>query len=663
MTQDLQDRPTDRPDTPAERPAERRTRGERRKKASDRRRGGPMDDRRTRFSVIYFVVVLIALIALFNVLNYQQTEEIPYSELKSRIVAGHVSEVVVGPEVIRATAADSLVARGAPRQWTSIRIEGDEELIPILEQAGISYTGARAGWLGTAILWMLPIGVLILFWFWMLRRMNPTQGVMTVGKNRARIMGEEGTGVAFGDVAGADEAKQELVEVVEFLRTPDKFARLGARIPKGVLLVGPPGTGKTLLARAVAGEAGVTFFSISGSEFVEMFVGVGAARVRDLFEQAKANAPCIVFIDELDALGKARGAGGPMGGHDEREQTLNQLLVEMDGFGPRSGVVIMAATNRPEILDPALLRPGRFDRQVVVDRPDRKGREEILQVHADDIKLAPEVDLGVIARRTPGFVGADLANLLNEAALLAARRDHEAVQMADLDEAIDRVVAGLEKKNRVIHEQEKEIVAYHEAGHALVAERMQTADPVHKISIIPRGVAALGYTQQLPTDERYLIRRQELLDRICVLLGGRAAEQLIYNEVSTGAANDLERASEIARRMVTEFGMSEAIGPVAIERKRRPAFLDVQDGIAPGGELSEQLAQVVDSEMRRILVEQQERAYRTLEKDRRLLEAITQRLLEKEVIDRAELREVMGLPPEPDETRPEVGHAPDEAAD
>jgi cell division protease FtsH len=377
------------------------------------------------------------------------------------------------------------------------------------------------GWFGAVLGWLLPLFLFGLFWFWMLRRMNPTQGVLTVGKSRARILGEEGTGVSFDDVAGVDEAKQELVEVVEFLRVPEKFVRLGAKIPKGVLLVGPPGTGKTLLARAVAGEAGVTFFSISGAEFVEMFVGVGAARVRDLFAQAKAQAPCIIFIDELDALGKARGAGGIMGGHDEREQTLNQLLVEMDGFDPRIGVIIMAATNRPEILDSALLRPGRFDRQVLVDRPDLKGRLDILQIHAKDITLGPDVELERVARRTPGFVGADLANLLNEAALLAARRDKEAVGMVEIEDAVDRIVAGLEKKNRLINDKERRIVAYHEAGHAIVAERVPSADPVHKISIVPRGLAALGYTQQLPTEDRYLLTKTELMDRIAVLLGGR----------------------------------------------------------------------------------------------------------------------------------------------
>src|SRR5690606_12081729 len=417
------------------------------------------------------------------------------------------------------------------------------------------YEGVLESWLAQAFVWLLPLGLLVLFWVWMLRRMNPTQGVLTVGKSRAKIVGEEGTGITFDDVAGVDEAKLETVEIVEFLQNPEKFASLGAKIAKGVLLVGPPGTGKTLLARAVAGEAGVTFFSISGAEFVEMFVGVGAARVRDLFAQAKAQAPCIIFIDELDALGKARGAGGLIGGHDEREQTLNQLLVEMDGFDPRIGVIIMAATNRPEILDPALLRPGRFDRQVLVDRPDLAGRLAILKIHAEGIVLGPDVDLERRARRTPGFVGADLANLLNEAALLTARRNKEAVGMEEIDDAIDRIIAGLEKKNRLINSRERKIVAYHEAGHAIVAERVPTADPVHKISIIPRGVAALGYTQQLPTEDRYLLTKQELMDRIAVLLGGRVAEEIVFDEISTGAGNDLERVTDLARRMVMEYGM------------------------------------------------------------------------------------------------------------
>ncbi|HEY8483651.1 MAG TPA: ATP-dependent metallopeptidase FtsH/Yme1/Tma family protein, partial [Longimicrobiales bacterium] len=436
---------------------ERRNGMEDRRRAGNRRRGPPgrrkgevlVGGGRARFSVFYFVLAFLLLLGLNYLLGQERNAQVPYSELKGRIAAGQVEEVVLGEDVVLARVADSLRRPGEPEVWRAVRVLGDEELIPLLEEKGIRYAGTTEGWMGQALSWLLPLGLLVCFWVWMLRRINPAQGVMTVGRNRARIVGEEGTGVTFADMAGAEEAKQELVEVVEFLRTPEKFARLGAKIPKGVLLVGPPGTGKTLLARAVAGEAGVTFFSISGSEFVEMFVGVGAARVRDLFEQAKLNAPCIVFIDELDALGKARGLGGVVGGHDEREQTLNQLLVEMDGFDPRRGVIIMAATNRPEILDPALLRPGRFDRQVVVDRPDVRGREEILRVHAKGVKLAPEVDLAVVARRTPGFVGADLANVLNEAALLAARKDKLAVGMEEIDAAIDRVVAGLEKKSRL----------------------------------------------------------------------------------------------------------------------------------------------------------------------------------------------------------------------
>ena len=614
-----------------------------------------MQDRRTRFSLLYFFAVLAFLIGINMLLGQAESRRIPYSELKRRIEAGQVSHVVIGPEIVRATLQDSLQASGGTEVWTAHAVPNDETLVPLLERAGVEYEGATRSLIGQMLGWLLPIGLLLVFWIWMLRRMNPAQGVMTVGKNRARIMGEEGTGVTFEDVAGADEAKRELVEVVEFLRTPEKFARLGAKIPKGVLLVGPPGTGKTLLARAVAGEAGVTFFSISGSEFVEMFVGVGAARVRDLFEQAKRQAPCIVFIDELDALGKARGAGGPMGGHDEREQTLNQLLVEMDGFDPHKGVIIMAATNRPEILDQALLRPGRFDRQVVVDRPDLQGRIAILQVHASDVRLAGDVDLETVARRTPGFVGADLANVLNEAALLAAREDKDSVTMADVDAAIDRIVAGLEKKNRLVHAREREIVAYHEAGHAVVAERARYADPVHKISIIPRGVAALGYTQQLPTDDRYLVQQRELKDRIAVLLAGRAAEELIFDEISTGAGNDLERATEMARRMVAELGMSEALGPVTFHR-RNGTFL--QTGEPTGGDYSEATARLIDREVQRLLRTEYQRALEMLRADREVLVVLAERLLQREVVDREELRVLMGKPPESARPQPEAGHQP-----
>ncbi len=640
---------------------------ERRKSPSDRRLGvgGPMNDRRTRFSIIYFVIVLLLLIGLNYILTQQNTQQLAYSDMKARIAAGQVQEVALAESSVRAVPTAAAQKQGAPAVWTATRVVPDPTLVPLLDARHVKYAGVTQGWFSQILGWLLPLGLLFLFWMWMIRRINPAQGVMTVGKNRAKIVGVEGTGVTFADVAGADEAKQELQEVVEFLKTPEKFARLGAKIPKGVLLIGPPGTGKTLLARAVAGEAGVTFFSISGSEFVEMFVGVGAARVRDLFEQAKSNAPCIVFIDELDALGKARGIGGIMGGHDEREQTLNQLLVEMDGFDPRRGVIIMAATNRPEILDPALLRPGRFDRQVLVDRPDLHGREAILRVHARDIKLAPDVDLEVVARRTPGFVGADLANALNEAALLAARHNRDQVTMEDIDAAIDRIVAGLEKRNRLINAKEREIVAWHEAGHALVAETVPTADPVHKISIIPRGIGALGYTQQLPLDERFLLQRNELTDRLAVLLGGRAAEELVFGEISSGASNDLERASDIARRMVTELGMSPAVGPVTLVRRREAAFLNGEG--MPGGEertYSEATAQTIDREVQRILNAAHEQAFGILERQRDVLERIAKLLLEKEVIDRDELRALLGKPPVEagDQQRPEVGHVPDQQA-
>jgi cell division protease FtsH len=615
--------------------------------------GGPLDDRKTRFSVGYLVFAFLILFAAHYLLAGQGAKQIPYSELKEQIRAGNVKKVTLGNDVVQAVPVDSIRKAQEIASWSAVRVE-DETLVPLLEARKIPYEGVMQGVFTQLLGWLLPLGLIFLFWFWMLRRMNPTQGVLTVGKSRARIVGEEGTGVTFEDVAGVDEAKQELMEIVEFLRTPQKFANLGAKIPKGVLLVGPPGTGKTLLARAVAGEAGVTFFSISGAEFVEMFVGVGAARVRDLFAQAKAQAPCIIFVDELDALGKARSPGGMLGGNDEREQTLNQLLVEMDGFGPRLGVIIMAATNRPEILDPALLRPGRFDRQVLVDRPDVNGRLAILRIHAQNIKLAPEVRMEKIARRTPGFVGADLANLLNEAALLAARRDKPHVTMAEVDDAVDRIVAGLEKKNRLINEKERRIVAYHEAGHAIVAERVPTADPVHKISIIPRGVAALGYTQQLPTEDRYLLTKQELMDRIAVLLGGRVAEEIVFNEISTGAGNDLERVTDLARRMVTEYGMSREIGPLNLTGSRRTQFLQNAEADGSGASYSEDTAKIIDREIHGIVEGTYERVRQILQKDRQVLEVLSQRLLEVEVVDEADLRRIMGLPPrtrEPSEDR------------
>jgi cell division protease FtsH len=630
---------------------------DRRNGARDRRARGPLDLRR-RLGIAPLLLILLALFAISTLFGGVRPERIPYSQLKDHIRAGRVTEVAISSGTIRAKGRPATGQRTAP-VYEANRVE-DESLVPLLEQKRIPYRGEETGQGMAMLLWLFPFIFLFGLFAFFSRRMNPTQGVLMVGKSRAKIVGEEGTGVTFADVAGVDEAKQETQEIVEFLKQPDKFAKLGAKIPKGVLLVGPPGTGKTLLARAVAGEAGVTFFSISGAEFVEMFVGVGAARVRDLFGQAKAQAPCIIFIDELDALGKARGPGGMLGGNDEREQTLNQLLVEMDGFDPRLGVIIMAATNRPEILDPALLRPGRFDRQILVDRPDLNGRLAILRIHAQGVNLGEDVQLERIARRTPGFVGADLANLLNEAALLAARRDKPAVEMVEIDDAVDRIVAGLEKKNRLINDKERTIVAYHEAGHAIVAERVPTADPVHKISIIPRGVAALGYTQQLPTEDRYLLTKQELMDRIAVLLGGRVAEEIVFNEISTGAGNDLERVTELARSMVMEYGMSRELGPVNLAGPRRSQMLQVEGGPSTRS-FSEETAREIDGEIRGLIEGTYERVRQILSQDRDVLEVLARRLLEVEVVDEAELREIMGLPVrtrEPSEDRVVVTEPP-----
>ncbi|MEI8258731.1 MAG: ATP-dependent zinc metalloprotease FtsH, partial [Deltaproteobacteria bacterium] len=506
---------------------------------------------------------------------------------------------------------------------------------------------------------VLPIVLLVFFWRSMMKRTQSQQSsVLAFGKNKGKVAGESEITVRFTDVAGVEEAKEELSEIVEFLRNPEKFTRLGAKIPKGVLLVGPPGTGKTLLARAVAGEAAVPFFSISGSEFVEMFVGVGAARVRDLFEQAQMHAPCIVFIDELDALGRSRGAN-IVGTNEEREQTLNQLLVEMDGFAPNKGVIIMAATNRPEILDTALLRPGRFDRQVLVDRPDRRGREAILRVHARNVKLDVDVDLADIASRTPGFAGADLANIINEAALLAARRDHQTVKRADVTEAIDRVVAGLEKRSRIITPAERERVAYHESGHAIVGEVLPGAERTAKISIVPRGVAALGFTMHLPTEDRYIITEGELKARLAAILGGRAAERIIFNDLSTGASDDLSRATELARAMVTDFGMSDRVGPVTLRHGRRPAFLPTDGGGFESRENGGQLANVADEEVRRIVEEAEARAMEALQSRRPALERIARALIEKEYLDGDDLRGLLEIaravsvnPPPPAGTDP-----------
>jgi len=587
------------------------------------------------FNMWYLLILFLFITSVQQFFLAPKVEPIPYSKFKQYVTEGKVGTLTIEPEKIRGT----LTEKEKPGQeFTTVRVT-DPDLVKDLDAHNVSYSGRYANkFLSFLLAWIIPIGIFYLIWRFSMKKMGPGMGVMSFSKNKAKIFAESETKVSFADVAGIDEAKEELQEIVEFLTNPGKFQKLGGRIPKGVLLVGPPGTGKTLLAKAVAGEAKVPFFSISGSEFVEMFVGVGAARVRDLFSQAAKQAPCIIFIDELDALGKARGMN-VMGGHDEREQTLNQLLVEMDGFDTNKGVIIMSATNRPEILDPALLRPGRFDRQVLVDRPDINGREAILKIHAKNVLLGPAVDLRKIAGRTPGFVGADLANLVNESALLAARKNKETVEAAEFDEAIDRVVGGLEKKNRVMNAREKEIVTFHESGHAIVAESVEHADPVHKISIIPRGIAALGYTQQQPIEDRYLMTRSELLDRLAVLLGGRVAEELVFDEISTGAQNDLQRATDIARSMVTEYGMSERLGLVTYERARQPMF--APEGFAAGKTYSEEKAAQIDKEIARFVDEAHQRVRKILTERRVVLDKLAQLLAEKESVQGEELRKMM----------------------
>jgi cell division protease FtsH len=565
---------------------------------------------------------------------------LPYSEFKSLLKAGEITDVTIGDQVIRGTLKQA-DAKGS-KQFTTNRVD-DPKLTEELEAKQVKYTGELANrWLPDLLGWIVPLIFFIGIWGFFFRRMSGAEGgVMSFARSRAKIYADDEVKVRFTDVAGVDEAEDELKEIVEFLKNPKKYTNLGGRIPKGVLLVGPPGTGKTLLARAVAGEAHVPFFSLSGSEFVEMFVGVGAARIRDLFQQAEAKAPCIVFIDELDALGKVR-VQSPLGSHEEREQTLNQLLAEMDGFDSRKGVIIMGATNRPEVLDPALLRPGRFDRQVLVDKPDVKGREEILRIHIKGVKIVDSVDLKVIAARTAGFAGADLANLVNEAALLAARNDKTAVDMKDFESAIDRLIAGLEKK-RVMSTKEREIVAYHESGHAIVATVLPNLDPVHKISIVQRGFGALGYTMQLPTEDRYLMQRGDLESQLAVLMGGRTAEEIALGEISTGAHNDLQRATDIARAMVTEFGMSDAVGAINYDGNKRAKFLDIPMP-QERGLYAEETAQKIDAEIKRILGDAHGKARTILSNNRENLEKITRRLLDIEVMEGDELRQLLGVP-------------------
>jgi cell division protease FtsH len=621
--------------------------GSRARRAADRKltpRGGPA-------SAMWYVLAVFLLLALGQAffVSMQSSQTITYSEFKQRVRDGSVQDILVAEDRVRGTVKDD-TKDGKP--FTAVRIE-DPKLVEDLEKSGIKYRGeAPNKWLAEVVGWIIPLVFLVALWSFFFRRMGSAEGgIMSFARSRAKIYADDDVKVRFGDVAGVDEAEEELREIVEFLQNPRKYTSIGGRIPKGVLLVGPPGTGKTLLARAVAGEAKVPFFSLSGSEFVEMFVGVGAARVRDLFAQAEVKAPCIVFIDELDALGKVR-IQTPMGSHEEREQTLNQLLAEMDGFDARKGVIIMGATNRPEVLDPALLRPGRFDRQVLVDKPDVRGREEILRIHAKTVKLSDGVDLKVIAARTAGFAGADLANLVNEAALLAARKDKTAVEMKDFEEAIDRLIAGLEKR-RVMSDKERRIVAYHESGHAIVASVLPGLDPVHKISIVRRGFGALGYTMQLPLEERYLLTREDLLSQLSVLLAGRSAEEIAFGRISTGAQNDLQRATDIARAMVTEFGMSEVLGAVNYAPNQRPMFLEAGFG-SERGNYSEETALTIDAEVKRILAEAHETARQVLRERRDTLDVLSARLLEKEVIEADELKGIMGpLPPKnPDGTVP-----------
>jgi cell division protease FtsH len=591
---------------------------------------------KTRFTFVYIFLAMLGVLLLQDaIVRFQDVTPLPYSEFQRMLKEGKIKEVVVASNQIRGELKEPLQGK---KRFTTTRVE--PEIVNELSKYDVKFSGyVESTWLPLLLSWVVPIVLFAAVWVYLTRKMAGrvgSDGLMSIGKSKAKIFVETDTKVTFADVAGVDEAKAELQETVNFLKDPKQYGRLGARMPKGVLLVGPPGTGKTLLARAVAGEAGVPFFSISGSEFVEMFVGVGAARVRDLFEQARKKAPCIIFVDELDALGRARGVGPMSGGHDEKEQTLNQLLVELDGFDPTSGIVLLAATNRPEILDPALLRAGRFDRQVLIDRPDRVGRRDILNVHLRKAAVDDTVDAEAIAGLTPGFTGADLANLVNEAALTATRRGAEKVGMDDFTVALERIVAGLEKRNRLLNPREREIVAYHEMGHALVSAAIPGSDKVHKVSIIPRGIGALGYTIQRPTEDRYLMTKEELENKMSVLLGGRAAEHLVYGHLSTGAADDLARTTDTARHMVTRYAMVPKLGNVAYETEPT-GFL----GGNPGGFLertySEETAREIDCAVRDIVDGAFAKARGILERNRDVLEKGARQLLEKETLDEASL--------------------------
>ena len=601
-------------------------------------------EKQHKFSIWYILIGIWVMLLVQNYLAASlAVKTIPYSQFLDALEKDKVAEVAVTANEIQGKMKPEKASDGKGEAFKTVRVGPD--ISTLLEKHNVTFKGEiQSTFFKDLFSWIFPVFLFIGIWYFFIKRMAGRQpGFMSLGKNKAKIYVQDELNVTFDDAAGVDEAKQELVEVVEFLKNPDKFTELGGKMPRGVLLVGPPGTGKTLLAKAVAGESRVPFFSLSGSEFVEMFVGLGAARVRDLFVQAKQKAPCIIFIDELDALGKARGFGA-MGGHDEREQTLNQLLVEMDGFDRQVGVILIAATNRPEILDPALLRPGRFDRHILVDRPDKKGREDILKIHMKDITADKHLDVEKLANMTPGMVGADLANLVNEAALLAVRRGKKTVGMPEFEEAVERVMAGLEKKNRLINPKEREIVAYHELGHAVVALSLPGTDPVQKISIIPRGIAALGYTLQVPTEDRFLMSKSELLNKIATLMGGRASEEIIFGDVSTGAHNDLARATDIAESMVKEYGMSNKIGQVYIAREKRVPFQsqNMSFGMERKSEYSESTAELIDSEIKEIISEQYSKAIHILKEKRDVLDKGAKVLLEKEKIEGGELKALMG---------------------
>jgi cell division protease FtsH len=601
-------------------------------------------------SFLIFLTLLLVLNFIVPTFFIPRSPQVPYSDFIAQVEAGKVDRAIVGSDRIEYS-IKTQTPDGKPTEqvFTTTPVAIDLDLPKILRDHHVNFAAPPPdpnGWIGTLLSWVAPPLIFFGIWGFLVNRQGGGPAALTVGKSKARIYSEGSTGVKFTDVAGVDEAKVELEEIVDFLKNASKYTNLGAKIPKGALLVGPPGTGKTLLAKAIAGEAGVPFFSISGSEFIELFVGVGAARVRDLFEQAKQQAPCIVFIDELDALGKSRGGSGFVGGNDEREQTLNQLLTEMDGFDANTGVIIIAATNRPEVLDPALRRPGRFDRQVVVDRPDKIGREAILKVHARNVKLAEDVDLGTIAIRTPGFAGADLANLVNEAALLAARQNRQAVIMADFNEAIERLVAGLEKRSRVLNETEKKTVAYHEVGHAIIGALMPGAGKVEKISVVPRGVGALGYTIQMPEEDRFLMIEDEIRGRIATLLGGRSAEEIVFGKVSTGASDDIQKATDLAERYVTLYGMSDKLGPVAFE-KIQQQFIEGYGN--PRRSISPKVAEEIDREVKQIVDNAHHIALSILQNNRDLLEETAQELLQKEILEGSQLREHLKQAKTPDE--------------